>query len=229
MHGLILIKNRSSISRKISKFWGYKCTVIEKVLYIPQLPLVPEVSPTRNKPHFLIGSGPSDSQGNLNSFGCEKIEISEVSYTHYLPGGAWPAWWSVGPSWPHMGEIDVLEGVHKSSTNKMTLHTSPSCIVGFGDMAGTPALTDCQSSGSNNQGCGVLDKDPTSYGEGFNNVGDGVYAHIWTKEGIKIWHFSRANVPADIIRGTPDPTTWGTPRAHLRQGTGATLSSTFTF
>jgi hypothetical protein len=126
-----------------------------------------------------------------------------------------------------MGEIDVLEGAHKSSTNKMTLHTSPSCIVGFGDMAGTPALTDCQSSGSNNQGCGVLDKDPTSYGEGFNNAGGGVYAHIWTKEGIKIWHFSRAKVPADIIGGTPDPMTWGTPTGSFEAGDGCDFEQHF--
>ena len=120
-----------------------------------------------------------------------------------------------------MGEIDVLEGVHKTSTNKMTLHTSPSCIVSFGDMGETPDLADCQSSGSDNQGCGVLDKkDPISYGEGFNNAGGGGHVHVWTKDAIKIWHFSRANISADIIAGDPDPTTWGTPKGSFAAGEG---------
>jgi hypothetical protein len=47
----------------------------------------------------------------------------------HLPTGCatWPAWWLVGPSWPSHGEIDVVEGVHTSVTNTMTLHTSDGC------------------------------------------------------------------------------------------------------
>ncbi|KAJ7849495.1 glycoside hydrolase family 16 protein [Mycena olivaceomarginata] len=123
--------------------------------------------------------------------------------------GAWSAWWSVGPSWPHMGEIDVLEGVHKTSTNKMTLHTSPSCIVSCEDMAGIPDLTDCQSGGG----------DTTSYDEGFNNAGGGVYVHVRTKDAIKIWHISRANIPANIIAGKQDPNV-GHPQGLVRRRGG---------
>ncbi|KAJ7119084.1 concanavalin A-like lectin/glucanase domain-containing protein [Mycena epipterygia] len=130
--------------------------------------------------------------------------------------GVWPAWWSVGPSWPNFGEIDVLEGVHAKGTNKMTLHTAAGCSVnGTDQMTGTVDGKDCQSSNGNNQGCGVLDnKGPTSstsYGDGFNKAGGGVYAHSWTKDAIQIWHFARDKIPTDITAKKPDPLQWGLP------------------
>lgn len=70
---------------------------------------------------------------------------------------------------------------------------------------------DCSSSGSDNTGCYFLDSDSRSYGTGFNEQGGGVFAHEWTSSAIKIWFFSRDDIPCDITDKTPDPSTWGEP------------------
>ncbi|KAJ7041958.1 concanavalin A-like lectin/glucanase domain-containing protein [Mycena alexandri] len=143
--------------------------------------------------------------------------------------GAWPAWWTVGPSWPNGGEIDVLEGVYQVNTNKMTLHTSEGCIVNLSQKmtTGKEDSTSCASSNGDNQGCGVSDADPATYGAGFNQAGGGVYAHSWTNDAIAIWHFARKDVPADITSNEPDPTKWGTPAGLFSAGSGCDFSEHF--
>ncbi|KAJ7581338.1 glycoside hydrolase family 16 protein [Mycena floridula] len=129
----------------------------------------------------------------------------------------WPAWWSVGPSWPAGGEIDVLEGVNLGQNhNKMTLHTSAGCSLDrSARMTGKVVTTTCKSSGTNNNGCGVQDTDPRTFGRGFNQAGGGVFAHLWDHTGIQIWHFARDEIPADIIKKKPDPTNWPRPAAFF--------------
>lgn len=132
----------------------------------------------------------------------------------------WPAWWSVGPNWPSGGEIDVLEGVHNQDTNQYTLHTSPGCTLDRSVKTTSKVLgTQCESSGSNNNGCAFRDTDPRSYGQGFNSVGGGVYAHIWDNTGIRMWHFARSEIPQDITDGKPNPATWPTPAANFATST----------
>ncbi|THU98360.1 hypothetical protein K435DRAFT_795744 [Dendrothele bispora CBS 962.96] len=48
-----------------------------------------------------------------------------------------------------------------------------------------------------------------SYEEDFNLQGGGVFAMKWDENGIAVWSFFSAAVPADIIRGTPNPYTTG--------------------
>jgi hypothetical protein len=69
--------------------------------------------------------------------------------------------------------------------------------------------------GDYNIGCGY---DPPSsaystYGDSFNGVGGGVYAMLWDREYIKVWHFSRDLIPADIEDKEPKPDGWGMPLA----------------
>ncbi|TFK39842.1 glycoside hydrolase family 16 protein [Crucibulum laeve] len=134
-----------------------------------------------------------------------------------MPHGCsvWPAYWSVGPKWPDAGEIDILEGVHEQPTNQYTLHTSDGCTLSTDNSrVSTNVIHDlCASSGSDNRGCGFLDSDTRTYGKGFNMVAGGVYAHLWNDGGIKMWHFARGEIPADITAKNPDPSTWGTPVA----------------
>ncbi|KAJ7579804.1 concanavalin A-like lectin/glucanase domain-containing protein [Mycena floridula] len=140
--------------------------------------------------------------------------------------GTWPAYWSVGPNWPNGGEIDVLEGVHKSHTNQHTLHTSQGCTaVKNSGMTGKLIYADC-AAGATNQGCGVLDSSNTSYGAGFNKAGGGVLAHLWDDDGIKIWHFEGKNIPNDITIGKPSPETWGKPVSFF-QNSSCNMKSHF--
>jgi hypothetical protein len=138
-----------------------------------------------------------------------------------MPHGCsvWPAWWSVGPNWPNGGEIDVIEGINTASTNQYTLHTGPGCTMNNAKKRSSDAFTgmplgnQCQSGNNDNNGCAIADADHTSYGHGFNLLAGGVYAHIWDSTGIKIWHFPRNSVPADIEARTPNPDSWPAPNA----------------
>ena len=132
--------------------------------------------------------------------------------------GVWPAWWSVGPNWPAGGEIDVIEGVNKDTTNQYTLHSAEGCTLDNSHPTtllhtGKVLNTQCASSGANNDGCAFVDTDARSFGQSFNDIGGGVYAHLWDSTGIKAWHFPRTNIPADINAQNPDPSTWGPPAA----------------
>jgi hypothetical protein len=84
--------------------------------------------------------------------------------------------WMVGPNWPNQGEIDIYEGVHLSTSNQITLHTSPGCTptVGAGGETGRRLPGgDCGAGGGFN-GCGIASTSPTSYGTAFNANGGGV-------------------------------------------------------
>ncbi|EAU90480.2 endo-1,3(4)-beta-glucanase [Coprinopsis cinerea okayama7 len=138
-----------------------------------------------------------------------------------MPHGCsvWPAYWSVGPDWPNgvtfTGEIDILEGVHEQPTNQYTLHSGPGCTLSLDgvEVASRLMHDQCASSNGDNRGCGFLDTDERSYGEPFNSVAGGVFAHLWNNEGIRMWHFPRGEIPADIEAQQPQPDLWGKPVA----------------
>ncbi|PVF92802.1 hypothetical protein CPB86DRAFT_716752, partial [Serendipita vermifera] len=141
----------------------------------------------------------------------------------------WPAAWLVGPLWPMGGEIDIIEGVHENGFNQMTVHSAAGCILdatksipsvfpltGTSDpftFTGTVLGVDCNAALNFNAGCGVLDFDPRSYGAGLNQNGGGIYATLWDDSGVRIWFFNRGVVPENINNKSPDPETWGSPKA----------------
>ncbi|KAH8833270.1 glycoside hydrolase family 16 protein [Flagelloscypha sp. PMI_526] len=139
-----------------------------------------------------------------------------------MPHGCsvWPAYWTLGDNWPNNGEVDILEGVNESRHNQYTLHTSAGCTASTsGPVSGTQLGTKCESSGADNSGCAFKDEDQKSYGEFFNRQAGGVYAHLWDSTGIKIWRFSRKEVPEDILSRDPQPSTWGEPAAEFSNDT----------
>ncbi|TPX66959.1 hypothetical protein SpCBS45565_g04103 [Spizellomyces sp. 'palustris'] len=132
--------------------------------------------------------------------------------------GTWPAFWTVGPNWPSSGEIDILEGVNNQNKNQVTLHTNAGCTmagVGRDQWAIADALN-CDVNAPNqfaNQGCSNVDQNTNSYGQGFNNIGGGVYATLWDASGIKVFFWWHDIVPQDVRNGNPNPAAWGKPTA----------------
>lgn len=131
--------------------------------------------------------------------------------------GVWPAYWSTGAGWPSCGEVDIIEGVNKNLYNQYTLHTGEKCTLPTdGSKIGVKAnlmYNVCQSQATDNRGCGFLDTDSSSFGEGFNSARGGVYAHNWNDDGVSIWFFSRDQIPLDITTEQPNPSSWGPPSA----------------
>lgn len=125
--------------------------------------------------------------------------------------------WTYGSDWPKGGEIDIIEGANTAHNNLISAHTSEGCTqhgsLG-GQYSGFQRNTDCYV-GDYNIGCGF---DPPisaygTYGDGFNAQDGGVYAMLWDDEYIKIWHFARGLIPADIEAREPEPEGWGLPYA----------------
>ncbi|KAL8980072.1 MAG: hypothetical protein Q9177_005978 [Variospora cf. flavescens] len=161
---------------------------------------------------------------------------SKKSYNHGLflfdiehnPGsicGTWPAFWLLSDSgkWPVGGEIDIFEGVNEQSDNKMTLHTTPGCLIKNTDFSGEVETPNCDVNAPGqgaNMGCGILypKGKAHSYGKSMNAVGGGVYATMWTSQDIRVYYFPRSSIPKDITMGKPDPPKWGMPAAKFAAG-----------
>lgn len=130
-----------------------------------------------------------------------------------------------GPNWPSAGEIDIVEGVNNQTNNQMTLHsgTSNACTLtntATNAFAGSVLGTNCYSTQTADAGCGISDRNSTSFGYGFNNADGGVYVLLWdTTAGMSMWHFARANIPADITNQTPTPANWGVPAGSWSSAT----------
>ncbi|WVW81993.1 hypothetical protein I302_103998 [Kwoniella bestiolae CBS 10118] len=134
--------------------------------------------------------------------------------------GTWPAFWtSTTGHWPQGGEIDIIEGVNGKGTNQGTLHTTPGCTMPQNmDGTGQQLRTDCAVHGNDNQGCGVKDRRPDSFGPAFNKDQGGWYAMQRSNSGIKMWFWSRdSQVPPDVKTGPAnvDPSKWGKPFANF--------------
>jgi hypothetical protein len=135
----------------------------------------------------------------------------------------WPAFWTVGDSWPANGEIDILEGVHDNEHNQIAWHTLPGCWLDpnatfTGTIPNDNGVnrTNCDTEYNSNSGCDVIEWSRASYGPYFEAQGGGVIAMKWDENDISVWSFFRAAIPADVTAGTPSPSSWGAPSAMLR-------------
>lgn len=100
--------------------------------------------------------------------------------------GTWPAWWTLNDNWPYGGEIDILEGMHASTENIMSIHTGDGCFLqtdidnhqraSFIDPWSNSSFS-CSALNGGNGHCGVLDgSSGVGYGAPFNKNQGGVYA-----------------------------------------------------
>ncbi|KAJ9161747.1 Glycoside hydrolase family 16 protein [Coniochaeta hoffmannii] len=135
----------------------------------------------------------------------------------HMPGsqcGIWPAYWTYNFDEDPYGEVDIIEYAMFDSGNTVSLHTCGACKF---DLSGQP---DCnlgdeaeqcpETDNSNFGGCG--NTAPTgSCGDSFNSGGGGVYATLYEAAALKIWFFPRAQIPADITSGSPNPAAWSKP------------------
>src|SRR5438270_2467164 len=144
--------------------------------------------------------------------------------------GSWPAFWTANlNNWPAGGEIDILEGVNTDSVNHVALHTTSNFLITPDQQTGNFDALNCDVNAAgqaNNAGCGGYSGLSTSYGDGFNNGGGGVYAMDWRRNGIRVWQFPRSNIPADIKSGKPTTANWGVPDYDF-SGRGANIASHF--
>ena len=175
---------------------------------------------------------PSAGRGSVrvtsNQAWTHGLFIADIAH---MPGGicgTWPAFWLLGPNWPYNGEIDIIEGVHQSTTDSITLHTAAGCSVNIAGSNSGSVLdyTNCNTANAND-GCGVSTTNTQGYGVGFNSIGGGVYATQWTSSAIEVWFFPRNAIPADITSGNPNPSGWGQPTVTFNGGSGCNIDSFF--
>lgn len=132
-----------------------------------------------------------------------------------------------GPNWPFSGEIDIIEGVNTQTTNSITLHTSPGCVMNFDGSAGaTPLEANCNANNGYN-GCSASTWNSANFGTGFNNNGGGVYAMQWESSGIYVWFFPRNAIPQDIHERRPQTQNWGLPVIAFNGGGGCDVNARF--
>lgn len=184
----------------------------------------------------LISSSPNSARFGVDSTkhyaisdqGRPSVRIEGIkSYTHglfiadiaHMPGsicGLWPAFWTLGNgTWPNNGEIDIIEGVNTDTNNQFALHTSANCTFENTTGLGTLENADCAVP-AGTTGCTVLAQGSSTYGDGFNAIGGGVYVMQWTSNFFKFWFFPRGSIPGSITSGEPDVNAFGEPQADYR-------------
>jgi hypothetical protein len=170
------------------------------------------------------------------TFSAGTLLVADVNHIPVGPG-LWPAMWLLGTGgeWPSMGEIDILETVHDTPYNAMTLHTAPGCTV---DNVTTAFTGQLQSTNCNENtaftGCSIHSTPNTtslgstfaSAGHAFNAQGGAVYVTEWTPLGIKIWAFARSTVPASLNSDNPSTESFPPPLAAF-SGKGCDYAQSF--
>ncbi|BGP16036.1 hypothetical protein JCM10213v2_004030 [Rhodosporidiobolus nylandii] len=173
---------------------------------------LPETFNTKVDNTTTLSAG--DKRKSIRIASTSAVTIGSLIICDIIP---WPAWWTVGTDWPSNGEIDILEGVNLETTNQYTLHVKDSdCKQSSSvDITGNAveANNDCNANNDGNAGCSYAEPASGSYGEDFNKKGGGVFVTEFTADAISIWFWSRADIPENIVSGSPDSSTWGKPSA----------------
>lgn len=147
--------------------------------------------------------------------------VARFSHLPQLKCGVWPAFWTVGKTWPQDGEFDIYEGWNLNPHNAPAFHTANSSAYGNCMLTGTGAKASVHTSncdngfqGGNqflNQGC-VADDSTGPWG----SADGGVFALEWTHDYIKMYNWHPAQAPKNIGDSHADTASWGTPTMYLK-------------
>ncbi|KAI1637988.1 glycoside hydrolase family 16 protein [Biscogniauxia mediterranea] len=162
-----------------------------------------------------VGGRPSVRVNSKKTY-TKGLFVADIAHQPAPKCGQWPAFWMFGgPVWPVGGEIDIIEGVNMATNTTYTLHTSAGCAFSQDSFSSG----NCNAPGTGTLGCGAPSQDTRTFGDGFNEMGGGVFAVEWTSQAIKIFFFPRTGpMPADIAGDAPDPGAWGAPAASFSGG-----------
>ncbi|KAF6764292.1 endo-beta-glucanase [Ephemerocybe angulata] len=180
----------------------------------------------------LSPEGPGRNSVRLISKNQYENAVMVFDVKHMPEGcGSWPAVWTVGLPWPHLGEIDIIEGVNNQSPNNIVLHTTDGCdMPAVRLQTGISTKNSC-GVGDDNLGCPVRPTDLKSFGPPFNQNGGGWYAMERTDAFIKVWFWPRdcSETPHDIRLGGKkvDTSKWGVPTAYFPSSDLCDLKSKF--
>ncbi|KAF1965701.1 glycoside hydrolase family 16 protein [Bimuria novae-zelandiae CBS 107.79] len=145
--------------------------------------------------------------------------VGDFAHVPVAGCGQWPAFW-VYQGEQHVGsyaEIDILENVNVHTANTHSLYTSDQCTINIqkGNLVPEKS-TNChwKKDGPPSQGCS-FNAEAGTFNQPFNNDYKVVALQV-ESERIRIWHFKKTEVPADLNSASPNPDAWTkAPTVHI--------------
>lgn len=144
--------------------------------------------------------------------------VGDFAHVPVAGCGMWPAFWVYqGETSETYAEIDILENVNVHTANTHSLYTSEQCTIDItkGNLVPEKS-TDCHwtSTGPSSQGCSFNAEEGT-FNQPFNDQYKVVALQV-EAERIRIWHFKKNEVPADLNSKNPNPDAWTkAPTVHI--------------
>ncbi|KAF1969323.1 hypothetical protein BU23DRAFT_477459 [Bimuria novae-zelandiae CBS 107.79] len=168
-----------------------------------------------NNTYELSSTGRKSVRLQSNEMFNRGLLVADFAHVPVAGCGQWPAFWVYrGEQAEGYSEIDILENVDKTTANTHSFYTSEECSVNFD--VGSPLKTDnCHydPQGAGPQGCSFGAEEGT-FNQAFNDNYQIIALQV-EADTMKIWHFGKDEVPADLTAGTPDPSTWRAPTVAL--------------
>ncbi|KAF9741126.1 hypothetical protein PMIN02_011262 [Paraphaeosphaeria minitans] len=146
--------------------------------------------------------------------------VADFAHVPVKGCGMWPAFWvyqGERPDPPTYAEIDILENVNVHTANTHSFYTSEQCTINIQKGSLVPEKsTNCHwaSNGPSSQGCSFHAEEGT-FNQPFNDQYKVIALQV-ERERIRIWHFKKNEVPADLNSANPSPDAWTkAPTVHI--------------
>jgi hypothetical protein len=144
--------------------------------------------------------------------------VADFAHVPVAGCGMWPAFWVYqGETSKTYSEIDILENVNLQTANTHSFYTSEQCTINVqkGNLVPEKS-TNCHwtANGPSSQGCS-FNAEPGTFNQPFNDQYKVIALQV-EAERIRIWHFKKNEVPADLTSGKPNPDAWTkSPTVHI--------------